>query len=98
MTPEQLLQHCEKLTHAGRLQYMVEFGRLTASDANVRDTIAVFAQGDVYQRLLATQSCYGSRNAAQVLLALADPSRSVRSLALHLVALICAIVSFPCKR
>ncbi|MEO7021478.1 MAG: hypothetical protein ABI234_15095 [Ktedonobacteraceae bacterium] len=90
MTPEQLLQHCEKLTHAGRLHHMVELGSLAASDASVHDTIAVFAQGDVYQRLLATQSCYGSRNTAQVLRALADPSHSVRSLALHLVALICS--------
>jgi len=28
MTPEQLLQECEQLSHAGRMQRMVELGRL----------------------------------------------------------------------
>src|SRR5260370_4616471 len=90
MTPKQLLQQCEVLTHNVRMHRMVEFGRLAASDANADNTISILARGDVYQRVLATQSCYGSRNAAQTLQALCDPSHSVRALALQLVALICS--------
>ena len=90
MTPKQLLQQCEGLTHNVRMHRMVEFGQLAASDATVGNTISILAQGDVYQRVLATQSCYGSHNAAQALRALSDPSRSVRALALHLVALLCS--------
>src|SRR5260370_41453751 len=90
MTPKQLLQQCEVLTHNVRMHRMVEFGRLAAGDANADNTISILARGDVYQRVLATQSCYGSRNAAQTLQALSDPSHSVRALALQLVALICS--------
>src|SRR5258708_12133970 len=90
MTPKQILKQCEVLTHNVRMHRMVEFGRLAASDANADNTISILARGDVYQRVLATQSCYGSRNAAQTLQALSDPSHSVRALALQLVALICS--------
>lgn len=90
MTPEQLLHECEKLTHDGRMKRMVEVGRLASGDASVRKTLASFAQGDVYQRALATQACYGSRDSSQVLQALSDPSRNVRALAFRLVASICS--------
>lgn len=89
MTPNQLLQECEVLTHNGRMRRMVELGQLAASDNSIRETLAILAQGDVYQRILATQACHGSRDAAQVLRALTDPSHSVRSLALSLAALVC---------
>ncbi len=90
MTPEQLLQICETLTHNGRMRYMFELGRATFADASIASTIAVLQHGDVYQRALALQSCFGSRDAAHVLRALADPSRSIRALALGLVAVICS--------
>jgi hypothetical protein len=89
MTPDQLLKECAKLTHAGRIQRMVELGRLATSDESVRVTIAQLARSGVYQRILATQTCYGSRDSAQILQALSDPSRSVRSLALNIVPRIC---------
>src|SRR5689334_3354626 len=90
MTPEQLLQECETLTHNGRMRYMADLGRSVSTDASVASTIAALAQGDVYQRVLALQSCFGSRDSAQVLRALSDPSRSVRALSIGLVALICS--------
>lgn len=90
MTLAQLLQQCEEITYTARQHFMVDFGRLAISDASARETITLLAQGDVYQRLLAVQSCYGSRNASQVLQALNDPSRRVRSLALHLAPLVCS--------
>ncbi|GHO88683.1 hypothetical protein [Dictyobacter formicarum] len=90
MTPELLLQECATMTHAGRMRRMVEVGRLAASDESVRQTIAALGQGDVYQRALAVQSCYGSRDAEQAQQAMLDPSRSVRSLTTGLVPLLCS--------
>ena len=89
MTPEQLFQECEMLTYKNRLRRMVELGQLASNDATIRDTIDEFAQGDVYQRALAVQSCFGSRDSKHALRALSDPSRIVRGLALNLVSLIC---------
>ncbi|HEY7419108.1 MAG TPA: hypothetical protein VH593_28255, partial [Ktedonobacteraceae bacterium] len=89
MTPKQLLQECEILTYNERMRRMVELGRHAASDASVEAALTALAQGDVYQRILATQACHGSRNAAQVVRALSDPSRRVRSIALGLVGMIC---------
>src|SRR5579859_2069128 len=90
MTPEQLLRESEKLTYNGRMRRMVELGQMASNNASIRKTLAVFAQGNVYQRVLATQSCFGSRDSAQALQALSDPSRSVRSVALNLAVLVCS--------
>src|SRR5579859_4670458 len=90
MTPKELLQECETLTHHGRMRRMVELGQLAAGDPSINETLAALAQGNVYQRILATQTCYGSHNTAQIARALSDPSRSVRALALDLAALVCS--------
>ena len=98
MTPKQLLQECETLTYNGRMRRMVELGRLASSDASIGNTLSAFMQGNVYQRILAVQSCYGSRDSALVLRALSDPSRSVRALALNLVArLFCERPTHNCR-
>jgi len=88
MTPDQLLKECATLPYSGRMSRMVETGRQAASDESVRITINQLAHSGVYQRVLAIQTCYGSRDSAQVFQALSDPSRSVRSLALELAPLI----------
>jgi HEAT repeat protein len=88
MRPEQLLQEFEQLRYQDRMYRMVEIGRHVTSDERARETITVFARGGLYQRWFALQSCYGSRDAQQALQALSDPSRSVRGLALNLVALL----------
>ena len=90
MTLEKLLHECETLTHNGRMRRMVELGRMVPNDTSIGETLAALAQGDVYQRALATQACYGSHDSAQALRALSDPSRTVRGLALGLAALICS--------
>jgi hypothetical protein len=56
MTPQELLQECETLTHHGRMRRMVELGQLAASDPSISVTLAAFAQGDVYQRILSWAS------------------------------------------
>lgn len=95
MTPEQLLQECETLSHRGRMRRMVEVGRMAASDTSVGETIAALARGNVYERVLAVQSCHGSRDSAQVLRALADPSLSVRKLATRIASLACGDTELP---
>ncbi|GCE12398.1 hypothetical protein [Tengunoibacter tsumagoiensis] len=90
MTLEQLLQECAQMTYADRMRHMVEVGRLAVSDESVRQTIVALAEGDVYQRTLAVQSCHGSRNSEGAALALLDRSRSVRALAVNIVPLLCS--------
>lgn len=89
MTPEQLLQEFEQSTYAQRVYRMIELGHMIDNDKSVAETITQLTQGTTYQRLLALQSCYGSRDTVMVLQALADSSYSVRSLALNLVVLHC---------
>lgn len=90
MTPAQLLQECETLSYMLRIRRMVELGRQAGSDASIRETLGALAQGDAYQRCLAVHACHGSRDAAQALRALSDPSRSVRGLALTLAPMLCS--------
>ncbi len=90
MTLELLLQEFEQFTYTQRMYRMVELGRMIDDDASIAETIRQLAQGSTYQRLLALQSCYGSRDTAMPLQALADSSYSMRSLALNLVILNCS--------
>jgi hypothetical protein len=89
MTPETLLTELEPLTHHARIQRMVELGRRAAEDASTATTLAALEQGGFYERWLALHSCYGSRDGAQVVRALGDPSRLIRAGATRLAALVC---------
>jgi hypothetical protein len=89
LTARGLLRELERLTHAARMRRLVDVGRLSATDRSARSTLAALERSGPYERALALQSCYGSRDGAHVLRALADPSGSVRALALSLVALLC---------
>jgi hypothetical protein len=84
-----LLRELEPLIHTDRVRRMVALGREARTNAAVAATLTALEQGDVYQRSLALYACYGSADGALVLRTLADPSRSVRALALSLVALAC---------
>lgn len=68
---------------------MVEVGRLAAIDPSAAETLAALTRGGFYERYLALQACFGSRDADHVLQALADPSRGIRALAATLVPLVC---------
>jgi hypothetical protein len=89
MNPTRLLRELESLPHDARVRRMVELGRLAKSDASVAAAITLFERGGFYERWLALNSCYGSRDGAQVLRALADPSQAIRGAALKLAALSC---------
>lgn len=87
---EVLLSQLDALSFSGRMARMAELGRLSLTDTAVRETLAAWEQGEWYQRFLSLQACYGSRDGAHVLRALADPSRSVRGLAVGLVPTACS--------
>ena len=84
-----LLQELERLPHSGRMRRMVEVGRQAASDRSASETLAELSRGGVFQRTLALQACYGSRDGECVVRALEDPSRLARGLAVQLVAELC---------
>ena len=88
MTPDELLQQLELLTHDARMRQMVKIGQLSTSDTSVAATLNALEKGGFYERWLALQSCYGSRDGARALRAFADPSRVIRSLAQRLLPLI----------
>jgi hypothetical protein len=92
ITPEQLLQELESLSHSARIQRMVALGREAATtDPALKNTIAALEQdtSSYYPRYLALYSCFGSRDGTHVLRALTDASRLVRALALSLVGQVC---------
>ncbi|GCE21182.1 hypothetical protein [Dictyobacter kobayashii] len=89
MNKAQLLQEVEALTFAQCSRRMVDFGRLSLTDPQLAQTLADLAAGPFYERFLALQACYGSRDGALVFTSLSDPSACMRRLAVKLVALTC---------
>ena len=84
-----LLQEFQRLSHSERVQRMVDLGRRARSDTEAAAVLTSLEHGGFYERWLALQACYGSRDGAYILRALSDPSQAIRSAALGLVALIC---------
>ena len=82
-----LLQELEPLTHDARMRRMVEVGQTARTDTTVVETLQALERGGFHERLLALQSCHGSRDAARAMRALTDPSRTLQFRALRLVAL-----------
>lgn len=62
MKADKLLRELEKLTHSGRVRRMVELGRTAAANPSTASLIAELEQGDFYERSLALQSCFGSKD------------------------------------
>ena len=87
MTLADLLRDLELLAHDARMRRMVALGQEARTDSSVAATLADLERGDMYQRSLALYACYGNRDSAPVVRALADPSSGVRALALSLAAL-----------
>ncbi|MFN8529764.1 MAG: hypothetical protein U0670_14250 [Anaerolineae bacterium] len=89
MSIDRLLSELEKLPYDARVRRMVDLGAQARQDTAVRATLTTLAHGDMYQRVLALQACFGSRDGEAVLRALTDPSRTVRQMALNMVASLC---------
>lgn len=81
----QLLRALETTHHPARLERMAALGR----DASQRATVDELAAGEPYERRLALASVFGSRDGKRVLAGLSDVSRTVRGLAMRLVAVVC---------
>lgn len=89
MIAEPLLHELETLTHTARIRQMVDCGRAAKHDPQVAAALTALEKGDFYARFLAIYSCFGSRDGAHILRALADPSRIIRGVAIKLVPLAC---------
>ncbi len=89
MTRTALLRALERVNHAGRMGRMVELGRQAGDDPAVATMLDQLAHGEWYERYLALQACYGSRDGAHALRAITDPSRGMRAFAATLVPLLC---------
>lgn len=85
------LDELETLTHRARMRRMVQVGRdVVAGDANARVLVdALWATGRTYERTLALQSVYGSREGNVVVAAVREPSRTLRYRALRLLVTAC---------
>src|SRR4051794_37565254 len=86
VTVRALLAELEGLDHHRRVVRMVELGRAARTDPGVRGLLAGMADADWYQRHLAVHAGYGSGDAVAARRAAADASRSVRGVALGLLA------------
>jgi hypothetical protein len=90
MTAATLLAELETAPYDNRVQRMVALGRQARTDAAAAAVLQELAAATgFYERQLALLACYGSRDGAHALAALADPSRLLRGLALSLVAKVC---------
>jgi hypothetical protein len=67
---------------------MVELGQQSLQNSQIATTIDRLATGDVYERLLAIQSCFGSRDGERVVRACEDPSRLIRGRARKLLSIV----------
>lgn len=88
MDAKEVLQECEKLTHNGRMQYMVELGRKARSDVSTQGVIVRLNEGDLYEQVLGLQSCHGTADAVPALKALQSSSRLLRARSLQSIALL----------
>ena len=89
MTPAQMLQELEPLSHKARIGRVIELGHQASAGTNAANIVAAWERGEYYERWLALYSCFGSRDGEHVLRAFADSSRAIRGLAWKLSAFLC---------
>src|SRR5436305_8495065 len=82
-----LLRDLSPLSHDDRMRRMAELGRRSVTDSQAAGATDDLEKGGFYERLLALQSCYGSRDGARALRALSDPSRTIQNRALKVIVL-----------
>ncbi len=87
MKVSSLLRELDASTHDARMRRMVELGKLAATDSSVAKTLDALAEGGFFERLLALQSCHGSKDGTRIMRFLSDPSRTLQGRARRLVAL-----------
>ena len=85
MNPQPLLRELTDLPVAARMKRLTELGRDQAATA----TLSRWERGDGFERRLALQSCYGSRDGARVARMASDKSRLTRNLALTISSEVC---------
>jgi hypothetical protein len=76
--------------HKIRIQKLLELGRASAQDLKTKEALAGLSNGDSFARRCALISCFTSRDGEMILRFVSDSSRSVRGLALRMVAKFCS--------
>ena len=85
MNAQKILAELANLPVAARMKRLTELGR----DAKAADVLQGWENGDGFERRLALQSCYGSRDGARVARMASDSSRLTRNLALTISVEVC---------
>ena len=88
MLRDDLLAELAALPYAGRMRRMVEVGRI--AEAGSVAVLAELRRGNGYERRLALQAAWGSRDSAVAAEGLADPSRLARGMARDIGATLCS--------
>ena len=92
MRRDDLLRDLAALPYAGRMRRMVELGQRAAAgpntDAAIASVLAELRTGNGYERRLALQAAWGSRDPAVAADGAADPSRLARRMARNLLAVL----------
>lgn len=86
MAGNPLLTKVTAMPHAARFKSLHEAGLEARTKQNVAAVFDAWERGDWQERLFCVQSCTGSGNAARLRRMIEDPSRTVASLALKLLA------------
>lgn len=86
---ERFMEKLSAQVHDERVRTMVALGQQSQREPRAKALIAELWKGPVFVRRLVLKGCLGSRDGAQVMAGLVDPSRLVRGLARKLVALCC---------
>jgi len=87
---ERFIEKLAAQVHDERVRTMVALGVQSRKDPKAKLLLGELWKGQPFARRLVLKSCLGSRDGAQVMAGLADPSRLVRGLARKLVALCCS--------
>jgi hypothetical protein len=90
MNTQPFLNELATLTHAHRMQRMVQVGKESRTNPAWATLIEALSKGDTYERRLAITACFGSRDGVHAFRALQDASQTVRGMAIKAVALACS--------
>jgi HEAT repeat protein len=82
-----ILERCENFTYAERKKYLVDYGRQSKTNLEIKQSIETLLTGPLYQQFLALETCHGSLDVDVAVRALSISSRLLtkRSIAVLLL-------------
>ena len=89
-SPSTLVAQLDGMHFGDRMRALVQLGRLSKDDLALRNLIADWSASALYDRLLALQTAFGSRDATLPLKALADPSMHMKRRGIKVASVLCS--------